>query len=322
MMLAGIIVKRLAKEVTVDVEGWHYNKAPVVDNTDQGAGGWRNRDVTVYPISNKTISKDSWVVYLSQQACNLIPMYVEPDIPWSVASCIYLPPMSAALGGAANGWLTDKLIGVEMPLYRYLKTVDLPTYDVDHFLPLINRGGVARFFKYHTQEEIATVADAVGEKNIRVYDYDIQMHTRTDAIVNGRFDITLPTNKNTTGYLILSKNGYEKLVPHSSMFGWKVATVVVADHGNRPFTIRMNSLNQLIVRDGNDGTLAFALPATDDLIGVRIVEIFEADEDGCDHKDCLGNICDKLIDKFGCNAGLALLALLAFIPLILRKKQK
>jgi Synergist-CTERM protein sorting domain-containing protein len=276
MMLAGIEVKRLAQDVTVDVEGWHYNKAPVVDNTDQGAGGWRNRDCTVFPIANRKFSKDTFVVYLAQQQCNLIPMYLEPDIPWSVGSCIYLPPMSAALGGAGNGWLSDKLIGVEMPMYRYLKTVDLPTYDINHFHPLVNRGAVARFFSYHTQEEIAAVADACGEYSIKVYDYDFQVHTRTDALVGGKFDITLPTSKNTKGYLILSKNGYQTLVPHSTMCGWNVATIVISDHGRVPFTINMSSLGQPIVGDGNNRTLPKAMPTTDDLIGVRIVEIVDS----------------------------------------------
>jgi len=42
--------------------------------------------------------------------------------------------MSVATGGASIGSLSESIVGKEMPAYRYVKTVDLPTYDVDHFL--------------------------------------------------------------------------------------------------------------------------------------------------------------------------------------------
>jgi hypothetical protein len=199
---------------------------------------------------------------------------MEPDISSNVASCIFLPYMSVALGGASTGSLSPELVGVEMPAYRYLKTVDLPTYDVNHFLPLVNRGAVARFFNYHTQESIAAIAAACGEKSIKIYDYDFQVHTRTNAIVGGKFDIALPTSKVNKGYLILKKDGtYQKLEPHSIMAGWNIGTVVIADHGNVPFTVNVDPSGQPIVGDGSNRTLPHALPTTDDLIGVRIVEI-------------------------------------------------
>jgi hypothetical protein len=145
---------------------------------------------------------------------------------------------------------------------------------MNHYTPLINRGAVVRFYKYQTQESIATIAAAVGEKHIRVYEYDIQVHTRTDALVNGRFDIMLPTNKNTKGYLILKKDGtYQTLTPNSTMLGWNVGTVAVADHGNVPFTVNLDSNGRPVVVDGANRTLAHSLPPNDDLIGLRIVEI-------------------------------------------------
>jgi hypothetical protein len=58
------------------------------------------------------------------------------------------------------------------------------------------------------------------------------------------------------------------------MVGWNVASVVVADHGCAPFTIDIDSsTNRPKVGDGSNRTLPRALPANDDLIGVRIVEI-------------------------------------------------
>jgi Synergist-CTERM protein sorting domain-containing protein len=145
---------------------------------------------------------------------------------------------------------------------------------MNHFLPLVNRGAVARFFDYHTQEEIADIAKACGEQEIKVYDYDFQVHTRTDALIGGKFDITLPTSESTKSYHILKKDGtYQKLVPHSTMSGWNVATVTVADHGNVPFTVDLTSVDRPVVGDGSNRTIPRALPATDDLIGVRIVEV-------------------------------------------------
>jgi hypothetical protein len=203
-------------------------------------------------------------------------MYFEPDLPWNVASCIFLPYMSVAAGGASTRDLSNALIGVEMPAYRYLKEVDLPTYDVDHYLPLVNRGAVARFFNYHTQETIDAVSDACGEFAIKVYDYDFQVHTRTDALVNGRFNITLPTNEKTLGYMIMKSDGtYEKLIPNSTMAGWNVGTVVVADHANLPFTVDLTSAGRPVVGDGSNRTVPRELPANDDLVGIRIVEVVE-----------------------------------------------
>ena len=285
MMLAGIEVKRLAQDVTIDVEGWSYNArtptgatgdlgGPVVDTTDQASGGWRNRHVTLLP-KTREFKKDTFVVYLAQRMCNLVPMYLEPDMPWNVGSVIFLTNMSAALGGPANGWLSPQLIGMEMPAYRYLKEVDLPTYDVDHFHPFINRGAVARFYNFRTKDEIDKIAQDSGQKNIKVFDYDIHVHTRTDALVGGKFDIALSTSENNNGYLILTKNGtYQKLEPHSKMFGWNIATIVIADHGVAPFTIDVDPVTgNPKVEEGNVRALPRALPTTDDLIGVRIVEI-------------------------------------------------
>jgi hypothetical protein len=161
-----------------------------------------------------------------------------------------------------------------MPVYRYLKEVDLPTYDMNHFLPLVNKGAVTRFFSYPTQAQIADIGKACGATDIKVYNYDFQVHTRTDALINGKFDITLPTDEKTKSYFILKKNGtYEKLIPHSTMTGWNVATVVVADHGNAPFSVNVDPAGRPIVGDGSNRTVPKALPAKDDLIGVRIVEV-------------------------------------------------
>jgi len=219
------------------------------------------------------------VVYLGQVASNLIPMYMEPDMPWNVASIIFLPRMSFAMGGSPGGTgdaalLHEDLIGMEMPAYRYLKEVDLPTYDIHHSLPLVNRGAVPRFFDYPTLEDIADVRKACGEGFIRVYNYDFQVHAGTDALVNGRFNITLPTNGNTKGYLIQKKDGtYEPLVPHSKTTGWNVATVIVADHGRVPFTVDLDDTGRPIVAaDGR--AIEKTLPVWDNLIGIRIVEIF------------------------------------------------
>jgi hypothetical protein len=183
MLIAEIEVKRLAEDVTIDVEGWKYNQRPYIDSTSTTAAGWRNRDVTVFEIKGRTFKKDdTYVVYLAQLPIHLIPIYMEPDLPWNVASCIFLPYMSMALGGSGGGSssaadLHEGLIGVEMPAYRYLKTVDLPTYDVVHSHPLVSRGAVVRFFDYHTQGETAAIAKACKEENVRVYDYDFQVHT-------------------------------------------------------------------------------------------------------------------------------------------------
>jgi len=325
MMLQGIEIKRLTQDVTIEVEGWHYNKrtptgaqldqgGPVVDNTDQGSGGWRNRSVTMLPGLTKTFKKDSYVIYLAQPLCNLIPMYMEPDIPWNVASCIFLPAMSAALDPTrGNGWLTVDLVGVEMPAYRYLDEVDLPTYDVDHSYPLVNRGAVARFFKYHTQEEREAIAADCGENSIKAFDYDFHTFPGTDALVDNRFDITLPTNANTFGYLILNVDGaYEALVPHSTMLGMNVATVDIDKHGLIPFTVDIDpSTGRPKVEPGNRRALPVALRDHDDLIGVRVVEILDYTiPDVPSSSSCFG----------GCNGGYAILALLLVCPIFMRRK--
>jgi len=281
MLLAGIEVKRLAQDMNINVEGWHYNNRPYVDLANSSMPGWRNRDVSIYEIPNRSFKKDSYVVFIKQLLTNLIPMYMEPDLPWNVASCIFLPYMSVALGGASTGSLHSDLVGREMPAYRIVNEVNIPTYEVDHFLPLVNRGAAARFFSYHTQEEIADIAKACGENSIKVYDYDFQVHARYDDILsvpplaNGRkFDITLPTSENTKKYLILGKDGtYQELRPHSTMIGWNVATVMIDDHGLVPFTVAISSDGRPVVGDGSNRTLPRALPARDDLIGVRIVEV-------------------------------------------------
>ena len=296
MMLAGIQVKRLAEDVKIDVEGWHYNAripisgqsadlgGPVVDTTDAGAGGWRNRDVTVFPIQGREFKKDAFVVYLAQKMNNLIPMYMEPDMPWNVASVIFLTNMSAALGGASNGWLSPQLIGMEMPAYRYLKEVDLPTYDINHFHPLVNRGAVARYYAYHTQDSNKKAADVLAAQlkidlstNIaKVFDYDFHVHTRTDALVGGKFDITLPTSSAASDYYILKKDGsYEPMaIAKTKTVGWNVGSVVLASHGLVPWTVDLDSNGRPKVDPAGAARTVFReLRDFDDLFGVRIIEI-------------------------------------------------
>jgi len=324
MMLAGIDVKRLAEDVTIDVEGWHYNArtigsdggvGPYIDLANSGSSGWLNRDVTIYPIPGRTFKKDAYVVYLGQLMSNLIPMYMEPDLPWSVSSCIFLPYMSVALGGASSRALSPDLVGVEMPAYRYLKEVDLPTYDVDHFLPLVDRGAVARFFSYHTQEQVEEVAEEldVDVERIKVYDYDFQVHARTDALVGGKFNITLPTSSETSTYKVLTRKGkYEELVPNGNMFSWNIGTIDVADHGNAPFTVDLGPDNRPVVGDGSNRTLPKELPAHDDLIGVRIVEIM-AEPDSGSSGGC---------NAAGNSAGFLMFAFLAVVPLFALRSRK
>jgi len=277
------------------VEGWSYNArtptgaagdlgGPVVDATDQASGGWRNRHVTIIPKTGREFKKDTFVVYLAQRMCNLIPMYLEPDMPWNVGSVIFLTNMSAALGGPSNGWLSPLLIGMEMPAYRYLKEVDLPTYDINHFHPLVNKGAVARFYSYHTQESQKEAVEKVANQfglnlsvtNAKVFDYDFQVHTRTDAFVNGRFDITLPTSSNASKYYILRKDGsYEPMtLTRRKTAGWNVGTVVVADHGLVPWTVDVDNNGRPIVdATGAARTVFVPLRSWDDLYGVRIVEV-------------------------------------------------
>ena len=133
---------------------------------------------------------------------------------------------------------------------------------------------------FRSPEEVSSLAATVSEKDIKVYDYDIQVHARpgqrttTPALKDGKFDMALPTSELTECYYILKKDGtYEKLTPHSSMLGWNVATIVVADHGNVPFTVDIASDNRPAVGDGSNRTLPIALPTWDDLIGVRIIEV-------------------------------------------------
>jgi hypothetical protein len=57
------------------------------------------------------------------------------------------------------------------------------------------------------------------------------------------------------------------------MLGWDIATVVVADHGNVPYTVDLASNGRPLVDDGSNRTLALPIPTADDLVGVRIVEI-------------------------------------------------
>jgi Synergist-CTERM protein sorting domain-containing protein len=191
--------------------------------------------------------------------------------------------MSVAAGGNGSGVLHSSLAGRQMPIYRYLGNPDvLVTYDMNFFLPLINRGAVPRFFTFHTQEEVADIADKAktGSSKIKVYDYDIQVHVRPGAhttepaLKDGKFDMILPTDEDTKGYIILKKDGtYENLPTHSRMLGWNVATIVVANHGNVPFTVNLSVDNRPEVGDGSNRTLARALPTWDDLVGVRIVEV-------------------------------------------------
>ena len=285
MLIAGIDVKRLAKDTTLNVVGWSYQAAPSVDFRNSGGSGWgaNNRNVKFKEIPNRKFEKDSYVVFLGQLMNNLIPMYMEPDMPFSAGNGIMLTYMSVALGGASSGSLSPNLVGVEMPIYRYIGDPNtISTYDLDFFLPLINRGAVPRFFSYPTPEEVSSLAATVSEKDIKVYDYDIQVHARpgqrttASALKDGKFDMALPTSELTDHYLILKNDGtYEKLTPHSSMLGWNVATIVVANHGNVPFTVDIASNGRPAVGDGSNRTLPVALPAWDDLIGVRIIEVVQ-----------------------------------------------
>jgi Synergist-CTERM protein sorting domain-containing protein len=281
MLIAGIDVKRISQPVSLDVEAWKYMQPPYIDLANSGTSGWLNRHVEIYPKTH-AFSKDAFVVFIDQLASNLIPMYFEPDLPWNVASCIFLPYMSVALGGNSTQALSAQLVGVEMPAYRFgLRTniaaakAQIPTYDVNHYLPLVDRGAVTRFFSYKTQDEINAIITVTGKKNIRVYEYDFQVHARTDALIGGAFNITLPTNADTAGYLILKKDGtYATLTPTATKsFGQNVGTIVVAEHGNVPFTVNVDSAGRPVVGDGSNRTVAHALPVNDDLIGVRIVEI-------------------------------------------------
>jgi len=324
MMLAGIEVHRLSEDVVIDVEGWHYNQIPWVDLRNSGAAGWRNRDVTVFPIQNRRFERGAFVVYLGQLLVNLIPKYMEPDLPWNVASSILLPSMSLALGGPAGGphLLDAGLVGMEMPVYRFLQETKLPTYRIHHHLPLVNRGAVARFFYYPMQDEVRTVANAIGveEDRVRVFTYDFQVHTRTGALVNGRFDIMLPTSEDTYGYFILRNDGaFEPLIPHASSLGWNIATVVVAEHGRPPFMVELDNSGQpLVDPTGVDSPVHHPLPATDDLIGIRIVEVLRYVASGDD-----GSYDDNRSSsrRGGCNAiGLTMLVWLVLIPMVMRRK--
>jgi Synergist-CTERM protein sorting domain-containing protein len=332
MMVAGIEVKRLASDVTIEVEAGSYaartvfrssndnrSVGPYVDMSISGSDGWLNRDINVF-TKNKTFKKDeTFVIYLGQLLVHLIPMYMEWDFTWNAASCIYLPRESVALKGASTRNLHADLVGWETPVYRYLKEVNLPTYDVDHFLPLINRGGVTRFFSYQTQDNINAVAKALKMNSdiVKVFDYDIQLHMRTNAVVNGKFDIALPTRGETESYMIQKKDGtYEPLKPHSTMVGLNVATITVANHGLKPWTVDLDSSGQPVVGDSSDGNyrvLPRPLPANDDLYGFRIVEILKGEDK---EESCL----DKLLD--GCNAGYAAFAFLALLPLFARRSKK
>jgi Synergist-CTERM protein sorting domain-containing protein len=254
-----------------------------VDFRNSGTGGWgpNNRNVSIVPRNNRAFTKDTYVVFLGQLMNNIIPMYMEPDLPFSVANGIMLTYMSTALGGPSSGALNPQLVGREMPIYRYIGNPDvIETYDMNFSLPLINRGAVPRFFGFHTQEEIAGIAAVAktGSAKIKVYDYDIQVHARAGnrttrpALIDGKFDMVLPTDENTKGYLILKKDGtYAELKPSSKMLNWNVATIVVADQ-NVPFTVNLSSDGRPDVGIA-DRQVPFALPTWDDLIGVRIIEI-------------------------------------------------
>ena len=274
MALNGVQIKRLSADASVEVEAWSYKQIPYVDNAQSGGAGWRNRDVQFFTKTKNFKKDDTYVIYLAQLGIHMIPMYMEPDAVYNAAACVMLPYMSLALGGSGSGSLHPDLKDMEMPVYRYLKTVDLPTYDMNVDLPLFNRGAVARFFNFPTQDEVAVIADKIKQTSIRVYNYDIQVHTRNDALVAGKFDMTLPTNADTKSYRILKKDGtYVDLVPTSTMLGYNVATITVADVSLNPFTIRLDGSGQPIVDDGGNGTLAQALPPNDDLIGMQIVEV-------------------------------------------------
>ena len=274
MMLNGIEFHRLAADTEVEVEAHKFNQQIYIDNSESRAPGWRNRDVTLYKTTKLFKKDETLVVYLAQPLIHQIPTYLEPDMPWSAAGCTYLPLMSLALGGAGERGLHVDLIGMEMPVYRYLKEVDLPTYPLHFSLPLVNRGAVPRFFEFPTQEVTKAVAEKIKETTVRVYNYDFQVHTRTDALIDGKFDIMLPTNSDTKGYMIRKSDGtYEELLSHGDSLGFNIATVVIADHGIKPFTVDLGEDGKPLVVDGNNRTLAFNLPPSDDLIGMQIVEV-------------------------------------------------
>ena len=274
MALAGIEIKRLSADTAVEVEAWHYNQQPYVDNSNSGSNGWRNRD-GAFTTKTKTFAKDdTFVIYSAQQLIHLIPLYMEPDLPWNAASCIYLPYMSLALGGSGTGYLSEELIGTEVPVYRYLKTDDLPTYEMTAVLPLVDKGAVARFFDFPTKDEVSAIAKTIKESSIRVHKYDFQVHTRTDSF-DGDFEITLPTFEDTKSYMILKKDGtYVPLtVKANKMLGYNVATVVIADHGTDAYTVDLGPNGRPLVDDGANRTLAYDLPPRDDLVGIQIIEI-------------------------------------------------
>jgi Synergist-CTERM protein sorting domain-containing protein len=286
MLIAGIDVKRLAKDTTVNVTGWHYAARPSVNFRDSGGTGWgaNNRQVNFFDIPNRQFKKDTFVVFLGQVMTNLIPMYMEPDLPFSAGNGIMLTYMSVALGGASSGSLAQELVGMEMPIYRYIGNVDaLETYDMDFFLPLINRGAVPRFFSFHTPEEVAGIEAIIREYNIKVFDYDIQVHARAGnrttapALKDGKFDMLLPSNSKNSKYMIQKKDGsYEALATQANkMLGWNAATIDVSRYGQAPFTVDLDVNGRPVVGDGSNRTLPRALPTWDDLIGVRIIEVME-----------------------------------------------
>ena len=275
MALNGIEVKRLAQDTEIEVQAHKYNQQVYINNAASDSTGWRNRDVTLYTTKKLFKKDETYVVYLAQVRTHQITTYFEPDMPYAALPCMYLPYMSVALGGPGNGYLHENLTGKEMPSYRYLKTVDLPTYNMDMSLPLINRGAVARFFDFPTAETVKGIAAKVREKNIRVYNYDIQIHARTDSLVNGKFELTLPTNADTKGYMIRKKDGtYEKLSPTSTMLGMNVAPVVIANQTSAPFTVDMDRDNRPLL-GGGPRMLVHALPPQDDLVGVQVIEIIK-----------------------------------------------
>jgi Synergist-CTERM protein sorting domain-containing protein len=61
------------------------------------------------------------------------------------------------------------------------------------------------------------------------------------------------------------------------MLGWDVATVVIANHGVAPFTVDLDSNGRPKVSStGESRTIPLALWDFDDLIGVRIIEVFQS----------------------------------------------
>jgi len=206
-------------------------------------------------------------------------------MPFSAGNGIMLQYMSRALGGNGSGALAAGLVGVEMPIYRYIGNVsNLETYDMDFSLPLINRGAVPRFFSFPTRDEKAELAKQLGASNINLYNWDIQVHARAGnrqtepSLKDGKFDVSLPTTSKNSKYLVQKKDGtFVPLLPHSNMVGWNVATIVVAEHGQSPFSVNVDTNGRPVVGDGSNRTLARALPVWDDLIGVRIVEILPED---------------------------------------------